>query len=80
MAEPEYAKRLFSAVLSVCDKKMFMMQRSLALLITLGRAAAFSETAFRDCRRRHRMDRGATALHGSLVGGPPSLDATEARR
>src|SRR5216684_4115404 len=46
----------------------------------VGCAPAFSETAVRDRRRRHRMDRGATALHGSLVGGPPSLDATEARR
>jgi hypothetical protein len=46
MAEPEYAKRLLSAVLSVCDKKMFMMQRSLALLITSAVPQRFPKLRF----------------------------------
>src|SRR5216684_2440015 len=76
MAQAEYAKRLLSAVLSRLRQEDVYDAAEPRAADHLGRAAAFSETAFRDRRRRHRMDRGATALHGSLVGGPPSLWTT----
>jgi len=61
----------------VCDNKMFMMQRSLALLITSAVPQRYPKLKFviveadwLDCR--------TTALHGPLVGRSSPLDGTEA--